>query len=86
MSRDESQTREIADQYSIGQEVVVYYNPNDHKEAILIPGCEGCERWPSIEDTCTGIFGIILGVGLFLWSFINILNRISIWINKKVAT
>ncbi len=58
-SRDESEAREIANSYPVGQWIAwIYYNPDDPADAVLIPGMNYM-YW-----CVMGAFSVVLVIGL----------------------
>ena len=47
MSTDFAAAKALTNQYPRGKKVAVYYNPSNPEKSVLIPGCQGCERYPS---------------------------------------
>ncbi len=75
VSTDRNQAKDMVNKYPSGMVVLVYYDPDNPENAVLIPGCTGCRRSPLSSLFLMELIGLVLGtLVLFFWK--------SLWLGR----
>ena len=79
ISTNRSRAQDIVDNYPSGMGVIVYHDPDNPENAVLIPGCTGCRRSPIILPE---LIGLVLGSLILLGYLVYIIW----WLRRRLQS